>query len=219
MPDMIRAVIFDFDGIIVDTMDIHFKTWTMLAQHIGIAIQPEMKSRMKGASRDKSLKVLLADSYTEYTDDQLHHFTVLKDNWYQEEIKQMTKNLLLDGIENFITRLKSSGFKLAVASSSKNAKRILEQINFTEPFDIIIDANNITVTKPSPDVFLRAIELLGVNAKECMVIEDSPLGIKAAKTASCWTIGIGDKELLHEADYTFDNFNEIPMQIFGLPSQ
>ena len=105
--------------------------------------------------------------------------------------------------------LKKEGYKLAIGSSSKNAKFILTRLGAINLFDAISDGNNITKTKPDPEVFLKAVEMLGLNPSDCIVMEDAESGIEAARAGGMDSIAIGDAIPEGLSDYKVNSFREI----------
>jgi len=216
---MIKAVIFDFDGVIVDTMPVHFKSWARLAHFLGFELDPALVPSLKGASRDKSLDIVLKSGGIIASEEQKALYNLMKDKWYQVEVNKMNKDILLPGLTALIQNLEAMNLDLAVASASRNASAILNHIGFTHPFRCILDARDIKTTKPAPDIFFACLDRLGVKGRETVVIEDSPLGIEAAQQADCHTIAIGSDPSLDHAEYRFTSIEEIDLKIFSQVSQ
>ena len=138
-----------------------------------------------------------------------------KNNTYRELLKTMTRDDVTDQVRNTLKKLHKAGFKLALGSSSKNAKFILEKVELLDTFDEISDGNNITHSKPHPEVFLKAAEFLGEKPEDCVVVEDAYAGIDAAKTAGMEAVGIGDAAGYEKSDYKIQNFEEL-LKIAGI---
>ncbi len=206
---MIKAIIFDFDGVLVDTMPLHFKTWQIIARRLGFEIEESITSQLRGASRDKSLNVVLNSGKIIASESEKNKYIQEKDLEYKKEIQLMSLELLLPGAKEILDYLAHKNIKCAVASASKNARIILDHIGMSESFDIIMDANDIQLTKPDPAIFSNTISALGFNPDEVIIIEDSPLGIQAAKNINCICFGIGDKDKLNEADMVFNTLPEL----------
>lgn len=124
-----------------------------------------------------------------------------KNNTYRELLHTMTPADVSDEVRNTLDALRAAGYRLAIGSSSKNAKFILERVGLLDAFDAISDGTNITHSKPDPEVFVKAGEFLGIGAEECVVVEDAYAGIDAARAAGMKSVGIGDASGYGKADY------------------
>lgn len=206
---MIKAVIFDFDGVLVNTMPLHFRSWEKLSQSLGYELDESIIDRLRGASRDKSLEAVLAHNNITASDEEKMKFQKIKDKWFQKELANIDSNIVLDGVKDLLGDLKEAALKLAVASASRNAANILKELQLDRYFDVILDANDIQITKPDPAVFIATLKLLGTEPQESLIIEDSPLGIAAAKEINCPCFAIGTDPLLNEADRVFNSTSEI----------
>jgi len=182
----ISACIFDLDGVIVDTAHYHFLAWKRLAAEFGIDLTEDYNEKLKGVSRMDSLDIIL--SLGEVALDQTHKeaLATKKNGWYLDYIEKITPEDALPNVVPFLMDLKQHGIKLAVGSSSKNAKPILERLAISDMFEIIVDGNDLTYSKPHPEVFLKASERLGKSPEQCVVFEDAQSGVQAAKLAG-WT--------------------------------
>lgn len=213
---MTDAVIFDFDGVLVDTMPSHFRSWQRLATFLGFKLEPSLMDQMRGRSREKSLAVVLDAGDIKATDQQKEFYAQMKHKWYQLEIEKMDASALMPGVMILLDHLNQTDIKLAVASASRNAHTIINKIGITDYFEVILDANTITMTKPDPQVFLECLQKLNCKPDLTYVIEDSPLGIEAAKLAYCKTISIGNTTRDCQADYHFDNLLALDPNIFAV---
>jgi beta-phosphoglucomutase len=206
---MIKAVIFDLDGVLVDTMDLHFKSWVQLGHHLGFSFHESNKNKLRGASRFKSMEIVLEAGQISATPIEKKMYSEMKNNWYHDLLKDIDQSILLPGTIDSLEYLKKNNYKTALASASKNAKIIINKLNMQKYFDVMVDANDVLETKPDPEVFLKAAKLLKTAPKDCVVIEDSPLGIQAAKDGGFLCIGIGNKSGLKGADWFFENTKTI----------
>ena len=116
---------------------------------------------------------------------------------------------ILPDVPRILEFLKNNNIPIALGSASKNAQPILEKVGLLHYFDTIVDGNNVTKAKPDPEVFLLAAKQLGVKSNDCVVFEDAIAGVKAANAAKMISIGIGDKKVLSEAQFNFNDFTEI----------
>ena len=187
---MIKAVIFDLDGVIVSTDDCHYRAWKKMADEEGIYFDREINNRLRGVSRMASLEIVLEKANREYSEKEKQEMAERKNNYYKELICELTPNDILTGVTEKLDELKENGIKIAIGSSSKNTPIILKQIGLNKYFDAVSDGNNITHSKPDPEVFLKAAEMLGIAPENCMIVEDADAGIEAGKRAGMKTLAV-----------------------------
>ena len=204
-----KAFIFDLDGVIVDTAKYHFLAWQKLANSIGINFTEEQNEQLKGVSRIDSLKKILSWGAIKLSKEEFEELIVKKNNDYLSYVNRMNEKEILLGVKNILAYLIQNNYAIALASASKNSRNILKKVNLLKSFDAIIDGNDVIYGKPNPEGFLKAAYRLNTEPKNCIVFEDAVAGIKAANTANMLSIGIGKKEILHEAHFVFKNFTEI----------
>lgn len=208
------GVIFDLDGVLVDTAKYHYLAWKELALQLQIPFTKSDNEQLKGISREESLEKLLAGDTQrrKFSDIEKEKFLICKNEKYIEYIEQLTAGDLLPGAEKSLKELKLWDVGIALGSASKNAKTILNNTGIIKAFDVIVDGTSVTRSKPDPEVFLLAAEKLGKSPERCIVVEDSQAGIKAALNAGMKTIGIGRKDILKEADWIFKDLSEVKWQ-------
>ena len=200
-----KAFIFDLDGVIVFTDKFHYQAWKKMADEMGIYFDEKINNRLRGVSRADSLEIILERYEGEpLSAEKKAELMEEKNNTYRELLKTMTRDDVTDQVRNTLKKLHKAGFKLALGSSSKNAKFILEKVELLDTFDEISDGNNITHSKPHPEVFMKAAEFLG----------EKP-GIDAAKAAGMEAVGIGDAAGYEKSDYKIQNFEEL-LKIAGI---
>jgi len=204
-----KAFIFDLDGVIVDTAKYHYLAWKKIANRLDINFTHEHNELLKGVSRIRSLDIILGLGNVQATDDDKNAWLLEKNEDYLNYITNMQANEILVGVVEVLEYLKQHNQLIALGSASKNARPILEKVNILHYFDAIVDGNDVTNAKPDPEVFLMAAQLVGKPAVGSIVFEDSVAGIQAANVAGMISIGIGDKTILHEAQYNFNDFTEI----------
>lgn len=187
---MIKAVIFDLDGVIVSTDDCHYCAWKKMADEEGIYFDREINNRLRGVSRMASLEIVLEKANREYSEKEKQEMAERKNNYYKDLICELTPNDILTGVTEKLDELKENGIKIAIGSSSKNTPIILKQIGLDNYFDAVSDGNNITHSKPDPEVFLKAAEMLGIAPEDCMIVEDADAGIEAGKRAGMKTLAV-----------------------------
>ncbi len=205
-----QAFLFDLDGVIVDTAHFHYQAWRRLAnEKLGFDISEEFNESLKGVSRTESLDRILAEGGVSLDDTTKETYATLKNQWYVELVNQMTPDDILPGIQQFLKETRAAGIKIGLGSVSKNARPILEHIGIVDAFDVIIDGTKISKGKPDPEVFLKGAEELGVSPAECVVFEDAVAGIESGKRAGMKTVGIGQPDVLKEADIVLANLNNL----------
>lgn len=204
-----KTFIFDLDGVIVDTAKYHFLAWQRLASQLGIEFTPEHNEELKGVSRVKSLELILAIGNLEASQEDKNKWLIQKNTEYLSYIDDIDQSEILPGVLFVLDYLKKNKHNIVLGSASKNARPILEKTKIMDYFDAIVDGNDVTNAKPDPEVFLQGAKKMNDNPKNCIVFEDSVAGIQAANIANMISIGIGDKEVLQEADFVFPDFTHI----------
>lgn len=214
----IKAAIFDLDGVITDSAKYHFKAWKALAEELGIkGFDEDYNEKLKGVSRMDSLELILSlnNSNDKYTATEKEDLATKKNDLYKELIKQITKEDLLPGISEFLTELKSAGIKTAVASVSRNAPFILNQLGVTDSFDYVCNAAEIERSKPFPDIFLVAAKNVGADPRNCIGIEDAEAGITAINTAGMFSVGVGTEAQMHDANLILSSTKELNLELIN----
>jgi beta-phosphoglucomutase len=187
----IQAVIFDLDGVIVSTDEFHFQGWKKLAYEEGIHFDRQINHRLRGVSRMESLEILLERSSRRYRADEKVALAARKNGYYVELLKNISPADILPGAMAILQGLRARGAKLAVGSSSKNSPLILRRIGLAEFFDATADGNDISHSKPDPEVFLVAARRLAVPPATCLVVEDAAAGVEAAIAAGMKCLALG----------------------------
>ena len=187
----IKAFIFDLDGVIVSTDEYHYQAWKQIADEEGIHFDREINNRLRGVSRMESLQILLERSQRTYSDAEKLKLAEKKNTHYRQLLQNITPKDILPGVMGILDGLKLWGIRMAIGSSSRNSPMILEQIGLADFFDATVDGNDISNSKPDPEVFLKAAERLDIPPSECIVIEDAPAGVEAAVAAGMKYIAVG----------------------------
>lgn len=212
---MHKGFIFDLDGVIVDTAKFHYLAWRKLANNFGFDITEDQNEQLKGISRLRSLEIILKWGKVNLSQDEFMEQMALKNDNYLSYIASMTKKDLLPGVSNLIDYLSENNIPFALGSASKNARIILEKTGLIHKFKAVVDGNDVTIAKPNPEVFLIAASKLKIEPGNCIVFEDSVAGIQAANAAEMISVGIGEKDILNEADFVFSDFNEIKIDFIN----
>lgn len=204
-----KAFIFDLDGVIVDTAKYHFLAWQKIASQLGIEFTPEHNEDLKGVSRVRSLDIILGLGKINASQEDKDKWLIQKNEDYLSYLVDMDENEILPGVLPVLQFLKEKNQAIALGSASKNARPILEKTGIIKYFDAIVDGNDVTNAKPDPEVFIQAAKLLNATNENSIVFEDSVAGIQAANVANMISVGIGEEEILHEAQYIFKDFTHI----------
>lgn len=205
-----KGVIFDLDGVICFTDRFHYQAWKKLADRLGIYFDETINNRLRGVSRMASLEIILEKADYAYSQEEKEAFCEEKNASYRELLKTMSPADLSDEVKATLVELRQRGYKLAIGSSSKNTKFILERIGLGNFFDAIADGNDITHSKPHPEVFLKAASALGYFPQNCLVVEDALAGIQAAKAGGMAAAALhGDAEGCGLEDYDLNTFSDL----------
>lgn len=207
-----KGVIFDLDGVIVDTAKFHFLAWRKLANDLGFDFTEEQNEQLKGVSREDSLKKILDWGELELSKTEFKRQMALKNENYLSYVAKMDEDEILPGVQKVIDYLVEHNVPFALGSASKNARNILKKVNLLDKFDAIVDGTDVSKAKPDPEVFLIAANKLNIKPENSIVFEDSLAGVQAANNAKMISIGIGEQKTLGEADYVFTDFTEIDIE-------
>lgn len=208
------GIIFDLDGVIVDTAKYHFLAWKNLADNLGFEFTEAHNELLKGVSRVRSLEILLDIGKVNLSEEKKQEILVSKNEDYLGYIIKMGPEEILPGVSELLDTLDDLGIKYVLGSASKNAPLILKQVNLLNRFLGIVDGNSVSNAKPDPEVFLIGAKKLNLSPENCIVFEDAIAGVEAANRANMTSVGIGDENVLNNADYNFNNLTEIPEDFF-----
>ena len=204
-----KGIIFDLDGVICHTDKYHYQAWKKLADRLGIYFDETINNRLRGVSRMESLNIILERADKTYTEQEKEAFATEKNEVYKELLKQMTPEELSPEVKDTLEELRNRGILLSIGSSSKNAGFILNRLGLGDFFDAVSDGNNISHSKPDPEVFLKAGEFLGEDPANCVVVEDAYAGIDAAKAAGMLAVGLGDAFGYEKTDVKIEHFAQL----------
>ena len=205
---MIKGFIFDLDGVITDTAELHYLAWKKLSDDMGWAFDREVNEKLRGVSRMDSIHIIKDHNNAQVSEAKLVELATRKNNIYVDSLDQMSPKDYLSGAQELLTLLRQEGFKVALGSASKNSIKVLSQLEATKFFDVIGDGNSVSKSKPAPDIFLYGAKKLDLQPNECIVYEDAEAGIDAAKAGGFYTVGIGPEERVGHADVRFDTMKE-----------
>lgn len=206
---MVRGIIFDLDGVICFTDRYHYLAWKALADRLNIYFDEEINKRLRGVSRMESLEIILERSEKQYSAEEKKRFAAEKNELYRNYLSTMSEDDLSKEVKDTLDELQGRGYKLAIGSSSKNAKYILDRLGLAEFFDAVSDGTNISRSKPDPEVFVKAAEYLHLEPSDCLVVEDAATGIEAALKGGFLSAGIGDAALHPDVHYRLNSFKDL----------
>ncbi len=214
---MLKAVLFDLDGVITDSAQYHYQAWKMLADRLNIPFDEAYNEKLKGVSRMDSLNLILRNGGKEesYSQEEKDALADEKNNNYKELIKQITPDDILPGIKELLIELKDHNVKTCVCSVSKNAFFIIDKLGLNGYFDHITDAAKIKNAKPDSDIFAIGAYVLGAKPEECVGIEDAKAGIEAIKKAGIKAVGVGTPEQMKEADLVLESTGKLNYSILN----
>ena len=207
---MIKAVLFDLDGVLVSTDQYHYQSWKKLSDEEGFDFfDPEFNDKFRGVARMECVEIITKASGKNYSPEQKQELADRKNRYFVESLLSVTTEVLLPGALSTLHELKSRGIKTAVASNSRNAVTIIRQVKIEHLLDAIVDGHQIENSKPDPEVFLLAAKNVGVSPNYCLVVEDAVAGIESAKRAGMKVLGIGTKERLPNANIVVPDLSAI----------
>lgn len=210
MEKSLKGIIFDLDGVIVFTDRFHYEAWKKMSDEMEIYFDETINNRLRGVSRMESLSIILEKYHgKELSLEEKKELADQKNKYYRKLLKTMTPEDVSQEVRKTLGELRKRGYKLAIGSSSQNAKMILKQVDLIDAFDEISDGNNIVNSKPDPEVFLKAAQYLGLEPEECAVVEDAYAGIDAAKAGKMTAIAVGDATSYSKSDIRLQKFEEL----------
>lgn len=210
----IKALIFDLDGVIVDTAVFHYQAWKQIADELGIAFTEKDNELLKGVSRVRSFEIMLGLGDVQLSQEEKDKYLSRKNEVFVELISSMKPEDVLPGVVEFIREQKAKGRKIALGSASKNAVTVLTNTGLMDVFEVIIDGTKVSAAKPDPEVFLKGADELGIAPENCVVFEDAQAGVEAALNGGMYCIGIGDEEVLGKAHWVVSGIGNIDLKGF-----
>jgi beta-phosphoglucomutase len=193
----IAAVVFDLDGVLADTIELHYQSWQRVADEIGLSFDRASYENILGRNREDSVDYLLAGR--SIGPEERARILQLKNEYYLELLADMQPSDLLPGVSEILKDLQAQNIPIAIGSSSKNAEIVLQKLGIRHCFQHVADGASVANPKPHPDVFLKAASLLKVSPERCLVIEDAAAGVTAGLAAGMTVLGVGPQERLYQA--------------------
>ena len=205
----LKAVLFDLDGVLVDTSELHASAWAETARSVGATPPADIKDRVRGISRMESLKIALGEDVSRFSEAELDELAATKNARYLEMVHELTSDDLLPGAGELLDDLDAAGIKIVLCSASKNAKTVLDGIGIGDRFAAIADGHSYERGKPHPDVFWTGAKMAGAEPAECIVVEDAAAGITAALDGGFVAVGMGSAELLGHSHHLIHDLRDV----------
>jgi kojibiose phosphorylase len=202
----LRGFIFDLDGVLTDTSELHYLAWQQFCDEEQIAFDRQRCESLRGVHRAAAMETLLEGKT--YTPEQFEEMLARKNTYYLERLQQVNASNCLPGVVPFLHEIRQAGYKMAVASASKNAPRVVKLLEIGHLFDAISDGNCVSNSKPAPDLFLHAAGQLELPPKECVVFEDASAGVTAGRRAGMRVVGLGPEERVGHAHIVMDDLSK-----------
>lgn len=206
---MKQGIIFDLDGVLLSTDEMHYEAWRSVADELRIPFDCTVNNRLRGVSRMESLEIILEQSTHSFTGEEKAALAERKNDRYRGLLQSLTPDAVAPEVRETLSVLKARGMKLAVGSSSKNTKLILSLTELEHFFDAVSDGTNITRSKPDPEVFLKAAQFIGLTPGDCAVVEDATAGIDAAIAGGFTSIGIGDAAAYEKTEIRISKLSDL----------
>lgn len=203
------AIIFDLDGVLCSTDEYHYEAWKTIADKLDIPFDYSINNRLRGVSRMESLDIILENYDGTLSDAEKQELAEEKNEVYKKLLENINSKDLAPKVKDTLDILRDKGLKLAIGSSSKNARFILGRLGLNGYFDAISDGNNITRSKPDPEVFLKAAGYVGEQPADCLVVEDAVSGAEAGFAAGMKVACVGDAAANKAGDYNLTTLSGI----------
>lgn len=205
-----KAIIFDLDGVICSTDEYHYQAWKKMADSMGIYFDRTINNRLRGVSRMESLEIILERYQGQpLSDAKKEELATMKNDIYRESLHQMSTVDLSDEVRDTLNALRAKGLRLAIGSSSKNTPFILKRLGLENFFDAVSDGNNITRSKPDPEVFLKAAQFVDMEPADCLVVEDAVSGAQAGHAGGFQVACVGDASAAGAGDFNLKSFGQL----------
>jgi len=212
MSEQAKALIFDLDGVVVFTDKYHYLGWKKLADENGWRFDEEFNNNLRGVSRMKSLELMLEYNGLDLPEDEKNRLADRKNEYYKELLQRINESDLYPGAVGFVKKVRERGLKTALASSSKNAHAVLVALDLEPLFDAVVTGNDITQSKPDPEIFLLAAKKMGMKPEDCVVFEDAGSGVESAHRAGMRAVGVGPVETVGAAEIVMQDYGDLDLE-------
>ena len=197
---MIKGILFDLDGVLLSTDQFHFQAWKALADRLAIPFDRRQGDRCRGISRMESLDIVLENSTRTYTPEEKLQFAEEQNHAYRAFLQGLTPADVPEETVRVLTQLRIRGYRLALASGSKNAELILEKTGLCSLLDGVVDGRDITRSKPDPEVFCKAAQALGLSPRDC---------VGSIRAAGALAAAIGPAAQAGEGDWNLKSLSQL----------
>lgn len=204
-----KGVIFDLDGVVCSTDSYHYTAWKQILDGVGIELDMQTNDKLRGLNREDYLSRLLQMRDITMPAEKQAELCEIKNNLYVQLLQNLSISVAPSDLVHTLTTLKSRGAKIAIGSSSKNARFALQQLGVLDMFDAISDGVGLVNAKPDPEVFLKAASLLNLQPCDCLVVEDATLGVDAGKAGGFTTAGISVASTYDKTDYKIQHLSDL----------
>ena len=216
---MLKAVIFDVDGTLLDTERIYMQAWKDAAAELGYVMPDEVLQKTRAVNTKDAARIFEEEIGNGFSYEKTRPIRVR----IAEEIIKRESPILKPGVTELLDMLQEKGIRVSVASSTslQGTKEHLTESRILDRFEVVVGGDMVTNGKPNPDIFLKAAELLGLTPEECIVVEDSPAGIRAAYAAGMKAVLVPDRaaiteEIIAMSDIVLSSLYEMPDYVEGL---
>lgn len=205
------CLIFDVDGVIIDSNSVHVRSWQVYLQRLG-RDAGELLSRMHGKRNDELVREFIGG---ELSEEEIFRHGAEKERLYRELMAPQLRRRLVPGVVRFLERHR--GIRKGIGSNAEpaNVDFVLDGSGLRRHFEVVVDGHQVARAKPDPEVFLRAAGLLGADPADCVVFEDSPAGVAAARAAGARTVGVNTARVeLDGAGLVIDDFSDPRLELW-----
>lgn len=206
---MIKGIIFDSDGVLVETDEYHYLAWKTIAEQEHIDFDRTINNQLRGISRAESLEIILKRASKTYTEDEKLALSNRKNEIYLNYIRNLSSDVLNPEVVSTLKKLKAAGIKVAVGSSSVSTELVLEKLNIKDLFDVVVTGKDVMRSKPEADIFLLAAAKMGLDPKNILIVEDGVSGILAGVKGGFVTCGIKEAANYYQTQHAITTFADV----------
>ncbi|KUP04002.1 hypothetical protein Q75_16945 [Bacillus coahuilensis p1.1.43] len=210
---MVKLVIFDLDGVIVDTVDFYYTSTKKVADEMGAPFSKEDNLYFQGRSRKSLVEELSSRIGLSLTPHEVLEWGNKRNRYYQELLNDLNEEHILPGMKDLLQAIHREGIPMVLASSSSNGRRVLNQLNLEHYFVHIVDPATLEKGKPAPDIFLKAAEFVGAKEEECVAIEDGLAGLTGILATNMFSVGVGPYEYLKKANLHVEDTRQLTVEL------
>ena len=188
----LQCVIFDLDGVLTDTAELHYQGWRAMTDEMHIPFSRAVNEELRGIGRRESLDIILRHAGIVMPEAERARLAERKNDLYRKLIATLTPRDTLPGVSELLARLRAEGIKIGLASASNNAPEIIARLGIGALIDAMVSPASVLKGKPDPEIFFRVAEQMGIPFENCAGVEDARAGILAIRAAGMFSVGIGE---------------------------